>query len=1129
MTAPARFEIIDALADALAAAGQPVDHLEVDGRLHRYSPDGKRKGRKPCWYRAFQYNSGHIDCSFGDWREGVTHYWRSWEELDGPGPDPAERQRIERELEHRRHQAEAEQARKHQRASQQAVCQWEALATEGRSTYLDRKQVPALGIRYGDGFIAVPMRGPDGRLRGLQRIHDNGSKRFTAGMEKRGAFHLIGGPIDPARPLYVAEGYATAASIHLATEAPVVVCFDAGNLAPVVAALRLQHPRQALVIAGDNDQWKAAEPGPQGHPKGNPGREKAHAAGREHNALVALPSFEGLDASSRPTDYNDLHLLAGLEAVRQRLQAAITPEPAPLPTILPQGGYRAPHRLVEIDKPHLAPEDLDQPGAALVESHLASGKTTAAKHKVDQARAAGKRVLYIAPRQSLCGDAARRLELADYRDFERVQGDGYADMQAAPALAICLPSLPKLTGGHPYDLVIIDEAAQVTDMMVSQLVRPNRLRVWDALGGVLATAGQVVALDGTMDSTVVQVLEMARPGERFTYVRNTHRPHQGKAVNWYESRHQLRSTLAERIRAGENLFVTTDSRAEAERIHQHLAGLFPEATGQVIHGQNSATVEARTTLADINGWVEQERPRWLVVSPSVSTGVSIDGQHFTRVVGFFEGQDVTSGSAYQQLRRVRHPRNIDVWGRQAHRHLITDPRRIHRQFLAAAEAEAGLLRMDWSTWGPAATLCVQDDRYEALWAAKRALHNTDRNDFTARLRGWMVRDGFEVRVVADPAKQPKEKADSTALADIEEVKGAWREARQQAQAAYVSGVMEAAPSLCATPEDRERIQHTPTPTDEERRAAIRYDVADFNGVQPHEVTEDMVVDHQGYELPRQVKRLALASLDDEDAQALARHQIQDTRRLRADLSMEATRRALLRSILKRAGIGFDQAGALDWNGTPWSEATLQAAGLAEYLREHADTIGHLEGFPAVTHPPRSINTEGVCDTPEPWLTKYLGTLLRALGLRTTSRQIRQAGRPVRTYSLDTDQLARINHLTARQREKLLAPASVPAEYLDWMDQHQAPSADPFPPATIEDPTAPEDDPFADLPPPHDDRAWVDVRLGPDSIANPLQGCDRESQGCDAGSQVPTKESAIKTKTLYQHQTRHLPPLMEINS
>lgn len=61
------------------------------------------------------------------------------------------------------------------------------------------------------------------------------------GGRKQGLFHLLGAlpaahTNDMAAVVLMAEGYATAATLHMATGHPVAVAFDAGNLTPVAKA-----------------------------------------------------------------------------------------------------------------------------------------------------------------------------------------------------------------------------------------------------------------------------------------------------------------------------------------------------------------------------------------------------------------------------------------------------------------------------------------------------------------------------------------------------------------------------------------------------------------------------------------------------------------------------------------------------------------------------------------------------------------------------------------------------------------------------------------------------------------------------------------------------------------------------
>lgn len=132
------------------------------------------------------------------------------------------------------------------------------------------------------GSIAVPLRDAEGKLWSLQAINDQGTKLFPKYGRKSGCFHLIGEVLEQ-RALFVAEGYATAASVWMAMRTPTVVAIDSGNLLPVARALRELYPALRLVIAGDDDPSKP----------GNPGRTKAEAAALAVGGVAVFPVIPG--------------------------------------------------------------------------------------------------------------------------------------------------------------------------------------------------------------------------------------------------------------------------------------------------------------------------------------------------------------------------------------------------------------------------------------------------------------------------------------------------------------------------------------------------------------------------------------------------------------------------------------------------------------------------------------------------------------------------------------------------------------------------------------------------------------------------------------------------------------------
>jgi len=244
----------------------------------------------------------------------------------------AEAERLAGERRRKQEAESAEYSRRADKAASDARVMWDEASDAGQSPYLVRKGVQAHGVRYlPDGTLIVPMRNEAGELHNLQRIaphkptNGDPEKRFLPGGRKSGLWHLIG-QVDGAPALLLAEGYATAASLHDATGLPVAVAFDAGNQVHVAKALRALHPALPMLVCGDDDRATEARTGK------NPGRDKALAAARAANteaapAGVVFPA--GLPEGG--TDFNDLAVHAGLDAVRALVEASTAAPAIPKP------------------------------------------------------------------------------------------------------------------------------------------------------------------------------------------------------------------------------------------------------------------------------------------------------------------------------------------------------------------------------------------------------------------------------------------------------------------------------------------------------------------------------------------------------------------------------------------------------------------------------------------------------------------------------------------------------------------------------------------------------------------------------------------------------------------------------
>ena len=318
--------------------GQFADHgLEpaqplTFGKLTRCKTTQDKGKEKNGWYVIHEHrtekNEILIFGSFGDWRTGDSNKIKV-----KPGRMSQEERDVMRaRQEDAKRRAAEVAANAARRAANRAAGLFKRMPEKGRSAYLERKQIIGIRVRYAPrtGALLIPMTTARDQIVGLQVIYpekqaDTGRDKsyWPHGMSKEGAYHLIGPHPEPGEPVLVCEGYATGASLHMATSFAVAIAFDAGNLSAVAKAMRERFPGRALIVCRDDD-WKTKRP--NGEPW-NPGEEKGSNAALIVGGQVVGPIFSG-EREIKWTDFNDLHCAEGLDAVRRQVLAVVRPPAA---------------------------------------------------------------------------------------------------------------------------------------------------------------------------------------------------------------------------------------------------------------------------------------------------------------------------------------------------------------------------------------------------------------------------------------------------------------------------------------------------------------------------------------------------------------------------------------------------------------------------------------------------------------------------------------------------------------------------------------------------------------------------------------------------------------------------------
>lgn len=434
----------------------------------------------------------------------------------------------------------------------------------------------ALAVRAGD--LLVPLRLPDGQLVNVQRIDAAGRKLFLRGGQKRGTAHRIEGN----GQTWLCEGFATGASIHAATGAPVVVAFDAGNLihcASLADGVAADHDASGIgqraaeatglpwtmppAVGEDFNDLAVREGGeavrmaltdlhqppmPEAPayvrpfelpavdiPAGSAdalralGRltETAHAAAFAwtfaKRLAVGVPArAESVESiSSKLRDALPRAILSGatIDAIAGGIRWIVDRRrSSALAAVHPSAVVLARHSVERRDSLPVLGA-ADYRGVIVLRAPMGCGKT----QKIglpfaDWASRQDGRFVALAHRQSLIAEISSRLSCAHY---QRIGGEEAVHVDA---LAACLPSIVKDDHAQIYRearWLFVDEISQVVRSLAARVTVADRKQMADvfaALRELVARAECVIVADAGIDDRTIEFIESCRPSERFRII-----------------------------------------------------------------------------------------------------------------------------------------------------------------------------------------------------------------------------------------------------------------------------------------------------------------------------------------------------------------------------------------------------------------------------------------------------------------------------------------------------------------------------------------------------------------------------------------------------------------------------------
>ena len=915
---------------------------------------------------------------------------------------------------------------------------WLNLTPSGVSHYLNRKGLKNTtipGVRFGRLHIAVQIINATGVAQGLQTIYNDGQKRFTKGMTKKGHFALIGLERLPERvpTLHICEGVATAASIHLSLCEPVFAALDAFNLLPVAKALKAAYPKTQIILWADNDWQKADKLRPDGKPLGNTGLIQANrTAFKLRGTLVCTPDFSKTpdlppvltpqlpidmanlitnapifvmnalqhlpvttftvlstlthDAEkqaalkAQATDFNDLHQLEALSAIAQTtpqkpdIKLALTNElehyDKNILGLISSANFEQGTRASYLSR--YLPKIPFGPGVHLVKSAIGTGKTAVVEALVKAHPE--QSVLFTTHLISLVESAATRLDLCSYNTC-----DNY-DLQIESRLAICLNSLGKLTANAPlrdYDIVIIDEIEQVLARLTSKI--DQKPLVFSVLQHIMRHAKTLICLDAHLSKTTVQLIQATCPYKQVVVHINHHTPTNKRRIILHDSAESVQLAAMKALDERLTAYLTFNSKADAFKTFSTLKAAFPDKKGLYIASDNAGDAANQAFFKDVNT-VSKEYD-YLVCTPSVSTGVSIDNGHFDFVGGIFLSNINTANDCMQALGRVRDKevRHVYCEKRQANHPLDADS--ITARWLSTHQHDLNLMNLT----DKGARVLMHTD-YERLCLSVAQNRNASLNDFYQQFALLSLHENIDLSYFDDAPD-----ADT-------------RKNFRQLKQSIVSeeAVQIGTAPLSTTALALRALMNKPRKTMMDTRSYKKQGLIEFYNLPTHD-TENIqalaVIDNDG-RFKKHVKALELALGDEDLAKLRFLEQTQKHEQFAADVTHFASLQQLYKHVLDSLRLTTSH-GLLSVADYHYSREMLINKGFVDYIEDHRDVFKGLLSLPT----PAQLHRDPV---------RFLGVLLSRLGLK--QKRVGKSANGM--YHLDGERVALLNALIARRRAGL---------------------------------------------------------------------------------------------------------------
>ena len=261
-----------------------------------------------------------------------------------------------------------------------------------------------------------------------------------------------------------------------------------------------------------------------------------------------------------------------------------------------------------------------------------------------------KKVLYISYRRSLAAEIKSQV-----LHHGAVSVSKYNDVnvdESADHFIVQLESLARFPDISRFDVVFLDEIEElIAQFNHAFMTQASTFHILEGIFKQILLEKRVFCVSANIGTRTFNFLN--RYGLKFEYIENIKKDKADYTFVEYEQGEALINEILKLAESGHKLAIATNSLKKAVKMSAEIKHL----AAQLNKYGKTLILCSKTDFVEPEQWVNYD---FVIYTPTIESGVNFLPVYFDYIIGYFQPNANTYTSCYQQLFRVRNPKNKKI-------------------------------------------------------------------------------------------------------------------------------------------------------------------------------------------------------------------------------------------------------------------------------------------------------------------------------------------------------------------------------------------------------------------------------------------------------------------------------------